>query len=117
LAHGKEAVRRTRLGPKYDEDEIEMECTRLEEAGLLTRFKGSLKRSVTSSIKPWLKVKAKEMGHKPSGVYYDLTKEGRKLAEKLIRAHRLSERLLTDIIGIDWIRAHEIAHRLELFIM
>ncbi|MCQ4343901.1 MAG: metal-dependent transcriptional regulator, partial [Sulfolobales archaeon] len=24
-----------------------------------------------------------------------------------------SERLLTDIIGIDWVRAHEIAHRLE----
>jgi DtxR family Mn-dependent transcriptional regulator len=43
----------------------------------------------------------------------NLTEEGRKLAEKLIRAHRLSERLLTDIIGIDWIRAHEIAHRLE----
>jgi len=78
-----------------------MACTKLDEAGLLTRFKGSLKRSVTSSIKPWLKVKAKEIVHKPSGVYYDLTKEGRKLAEKLIRAHRLSERLLTDIIGID----------------
>lgn len=43
----------------------------------------------------------------------NLTEEGRKLAEKLIRAHRLSERLLTDIIGIDWVRAHEIAHRLE----
>jgi hypothetical protein len=69
--------------PKYDEGEIETACTRLEEAGLLTRFKGSLKRSVTSSVKPWLKVKAKEMGHKPSGVYYDLTKEGRKLAERL----------------------------------
>jgi DtxR family Mn-dependent transcriptional regulator len=74
-------------------------------------------RSVTSSIKPWLKVKAKEMNHKPSDVYYDLTKDGRKLAEKHIRAHKLTERLLTDIIGIDWIRAHEIAHRLELFIM
>ncbi|MCG2888391.1 MAG: metal-dependent transcriptional regulator [Sulfolobales archaeon] len=43
----------------------------------------------------------------------NLTEEGRKLAEKLIKAHRLSERLLTDIIGIDWVRAHEIAHRLE----
>jgi len=43
----------------------------------------------------------------------NLTEEGRKLAERLIRAHRLSERLLTDIIGIDWVRAHEIAHRLE----
>ncbi|MBB5253353.1 metal-dependent transcriptional regulator [Sulfurisphaera ohwakuensis] len=42
-----------------------------------------------------------------------LTTEGKKIAEKLIRAHRLSERLLTDIIGLDWIRAHQLAHRLE----
>ena len=42
-----------------------------------------------------------------------LTEEGRKVAERLIRAHRLSERLLTDIIGIDWIRAHQLAHKLE----
>ncbi len=42
-----------------------------------------------------------------------LTPEGRQLAERLIRSHRLSERLLTDILGLDWIRAHEIAHKLE----
>ncbi|QIW24836.1 metal-dependent transcriptional regulator [Sulfolobus sp. S-194] len=42
-----------------------------------------------------------------------LTAEGKKIAEKLIKAHRLSERLLTDIIGLDWIRAHQLAHRLE----
>ena len=42
-----------------------------------------------------------------------LTDEGRKVAERLIRAHRLSERLLTDLLGLDWIRAHELAHRLE----
>jgi len=42
-----------------------------------------------------------------------LTEEGKRIAERLIRSHRLSERLLTDIIGLDWIRAHELAHRLE----
>lgn len=42
-----------------------------------------------------------------------LTQDGKKLAEKLIRAHRLSERLLTDILGLDWIRAHQLAHKLE----
>ncbi|MGC9106435.1 MAG: metal-dependent transcriptional regulator [Thermoprotei archaeon] len=42
-----------------------------------------------------------------------LTEEGRQIAERLIRSHRLSERLLTDILGLDWVRAHEIAHRLE----
>ena len=45
-----------------------------------------------------------------------MTREGRKLAQKLIRAYKLSERLLTDIIGIDWVRAHEIAHKLDPFI-
>lgn len=42
-----------------------------------------------------------------------LTDEGKKVAERLVKSHRLSERLLTDILGVDWIRAHEIAHRLE----
>ncbi|WP_338600363.1 metal-dependent transcriptional regulator [Sulfolobus tengchongensis] len=42
-----------------------------------------------------------------------LTEEGKRIAERLIKSHRLSERLLTDIIGLDWIRAHELAHRLE----
>ncbi|MEM0131543.1 MAG: metal-dependent transcriptional regulator [Saccharolobus sp.] len=42
-----------------------------------------------------------------------LTDEGRKIAERLITSHRLSERLLTDILGVDWIRAHELAHKLE----
>ncbi len=42
-----------------------------------------------------------------------LTEEGRKVAERLIKSHRLSERLLTDILKVDWIRAHELAHRLE----
>jgi DtxR family Mn-dependent transcriptional regulator len=42
-----------------------------------------------------------------------LTEDGRRLAERLVRAHRLSERLLTDLVGVDWIRAHQIAHKLE----
>ncbi len=42
-----------------------------------------------------------------------LTEDGKRLAIRLIRSHRLSERLLTDIVGLDWIRAHELAHRLE----
>jgi DtxR family Mn-dependent transcriptional regulator len=42
-----------------------------------------------------------------------LSDEGKRIAERLIKAHRLSERLLTDILGLDWIRAHQIAHRLE----
>lgn len=42
-----------------------------------------------------------------------LTKRGKALAEVMARRHRLLERWLTDILGLDWIEAHEEAHRLE----
>ena len=42
-----------------------------------------------------------------------LTGEGRRIALDVIRRHRLAERLLTDILEMDWSRAHEPACRLE----
>jgi len=42
-----------------------------------------------------------------------LTGEGRRLALDVVRRHRLAERLLTDILEMDWSRAHEPACRLE----
>lgn len=42
-----------------------------------------------------------------------LTERGRELAEALIRRHRLSERWLTDVLGLDWARVHEEACKLE----
>jgi DtxR family Mn-dependent transcriptional regulator len=42
-----------------------------------------------------------------------LTKEGELEAKKVIRKHRLSERLLTDILGFNWDKVHEEACRLE----
>lgn len=42
-----------------------------------------------------------------------LTKEGELEAKKVIRKHRLSERLLTDILGFEWDKVHEEACRLE----
>lgn len=47
------------------------------------------------------------------GKKISFTDEGLKLAERIIRAHRLSERFLTDILKLDWIRAHILAHKLE----
>jgi len=50
--------------------------------------------------------------HKPyKGV--TLTGSGRKIALNVIRRHRLVERLLTDILHMDWGKAHEAACRLE----
>ncbi len=42
-----------------------------------------------------------------------LTKEGELEAKKVIRKHRLSERLLTDILGFEWDKVHEEACKLE----
>jgi len=42
-----------------------------------------------------------------------LTEEGKKIALDVIRRHRLVERLLTDILHMDWSKAHEVACRLE----
>jgi DtxR family Mn-dependent transcriptional regulator len=42
-----------------------------------------------------------------------LTGKGRKVAEAILRRHFLTERFLTDVLGLDWIQAHQEAHRLE----
>jgi len=42
-----------------------------------------------------------------------LTEKGRKLALKIIRRHRLAERLLTDILHLDWSKVHDEACKLE----
>ncbi len=42
-----------------------------------------------------------------------LTEKGRKIAKNVVRKHRLSERLLTDLLGMDWAEVHEHACRLE----
>lgn len=42
-----------------------------------------------------------------------LTHAGHSRAETMVRRHRLAERLLTDILGLDWVDAHEEAHRIE----
>lgn len=42
-----------------------------------------------------------------------LTPKGERVARTLIRRHRLSERFLTDMLGLDWESAHREACRLE----
>ncbi|MEM3660610.1 MAG: metal-dependent transcriptional regulator [Thermoproteota archaeon] len=42
-----------------------------------------------------------------------LTEKGRRIALKVVRRHRLSERLLVDILKMEWDRVHETACRLE----
>ncbi|UCC59047.1 MAG: metal-dependent transcriptional regulator [Candidatus Bathyarchaeum sp.] len=42
-----------------------------------------------------------------------LTEKGRKLASNVLRKHRLAERLLTDILHLDWSEVHDAACKLE----
>jgi DtxR family Mn-dependent transcriptional regulator len=48
-----------------------------------------------------------------TGRVVQLTERGRELAEHIVRRHRLLERWLNDALGLDWVTAHEEAHRLE----
>ncbi|HTS11936.1 MAG TPA: metal-dependent transcriptional regulator [Candidatus Limnocylindrales bacterium] len=43
----------------------------------------------------------------------ELSAKGKEVAEQLVLRHRLAEKLLTDVIGLEWSRAHEEAERLE----
>lgn len=42
-----------------------------------------------------------------------LTAAGRKAANAIVRRHRLTERFLTEVLHLNWVEAHEEAHRLE----
>lgn len=66
--------------PVVPEDEVERAVNHLVGLGLLQEFRGSLKGRVTSSVKPWLKVKQHNPERRGRGVYYDLTKMGRRVA-------------------------------------
>ncbi len=48
---------------------------------------------------------------RPDGV--KLTRKGQAAAESLVRRHRLWERFLTDVLGMDWDEVHEEACKLE----
>jgi Mn-dependent DtxR family transcriptional regulator len=43
----------------------------------------------------------------------ELTRKGRSMADHLAMRHQLAEKLLTEVIGLDWTRAHDEAERLE----
>jgi DtxR family Mn-dependent transcriptional regulator len=47
------------------------------------------------------------------GRIISLTRPGRKIAETLVRRHRLAERMLTDMLGIPWHLCHEQAEDWE----
>jgi DtxR family transcriptional regulator, iron-dependent repressor len=53
-------------------------------------------------------------GRGRAGEGIELTARGKSEAEELLRQHRLAERFLADMLGMDWVQAHEEAHNLEM---
>ncbi|GIR36978.1 MAG: hypothetical protein CM15mP49_23630 [Actinomycetota bacterium] len=43
----------------------------------------------------------------------NLTSKGAKLANQVVRRHRLAERFLTDVLGLSWAEAHHEAGKWE----
>src|ERR1700677_4000496 len=88
--------------------ELEEEGTVVIQARLAERL-GHSAPAVSEMIK-----RLREAGYvtvKDRSVY--LPDAGRPKAESVVRKHRLAERLLTDIIGLPWEKAHEEACRWE----
>jgi len=48
-----------------------------------------------------------------AGRVVELTDKGTALAQKVVRKHRLAERLLVDVIGLEWYKVHKEAGRWE----
>jgi DtxR family transcriptional regulator, iron-dependent repressor len=48
-----------------------------------------------------------------AGRVVELTPKGEALANKVVRKHRLAERLLVDVIGLEWYKVHKEAGRWE----
>ncbi|HTZ74561.1 MAG TPA: metal-dependent transcriptional regulator [Candidatus Aquilonibacter sp.] len=66
--------------------------------------------AVTAALKRMARdgyVRVQRNGH------ISLSPKGQKIAGDLVLRHRLAEKLLTDVIGLPWARAHEEAEKLE----
>ncbi len=86
------------------------ERRRVARTSEIVRSLGVAPGTVTNTVE-WLE-KERLVTHRPyRGVR--LTKKGRRIALQVIRRHRLSERLLTDILRMDWDEVHDAACKLE----
>jgi DtxR family Mn-dependent transcriptional regulator len=85
------------------EDDIEVVQARIHER------LGVSRPSVSEMIK---RMDAEGLVETGKGVIR-LTKAGRKLAESVVRKHRLAERFLTDLLGMSWADAHQEAGKWE----
>ena len=87
----------------------------LEEEGIVplrARIAERLHQSgptVSQTVARW----SETTSYMSSGTDLELTDEGRARATRVMRKHRLAERLLIDVIGLDWEKVHDEACRWE----
>lgn len=70
---------------------------------------GVSRASVSEMVK---RMEAEGLVHN-DGTNLSLTADGEALAQRVVRRHRLAERFLTDMLGLDWGRAHHEACKWE----
>jgi len=100
--------------PPWDEtaEMILLALARAEENAVpLTR--DDLARELNASLAPHLQSLISQALVSVDAGTLALTPAGRARARVLLRRHRVVERHLTDVLGLDWSRAHEQADRLE----
>ena len=88
--------------------ELEEEGTPIIRARLAERL-GHSAPTVTETVR-----RLHDKGYvQDTGRTVQMTADGRQLAESVARKHRLAERLLVDVIGLEWHKIHEEAGRWE----
>ncbi len=88
----------------------------LEEEGIVplrARIAGRLHQSGPTVSQTVARMERDGLVHVDADRHLELSAEGRQLAMRVMRKHRLVERLLVDVIGLDWELVHNEACRWE----
>ncbi|HET9871468.1 MAG TPA: metal-dependent transcriptional regulator [Propionibacteriaceae bacterium] len=88
----------------------------LEEEGIVplrARIAERLQQSGPTVSQTVARMERDNLVHVQGDRHLELTPEGRTRATRVMRKHRLAERLLIDVIGLDWEKVHDEACRWE----
>jgi DtxR family Mn-dependent transcriptional regulator len=88
----------------------------LEEEGIVplrARIAERLQQSGPTVSQTVARMERDNLVHVQGDRHLELTAEGRARATRVMRKHRLAERLLIDVIGLDWEKVHDEACRWE----
>ena len=88
----------------------------LEEEGIVplrARIAERLHQSGPTVSQTVARMERDNLVHVQGDRHLELTAEGRSRAVRVMRKHRLAERLLIDVIGLDWEKVHDEACRWE----